>query len=110
MSDERIKILPQVKTPLVFFALSLLILEGIIGVVIAKSQMSGEQQLYAVYAMGVIFLVVILLVAAITAWRPSHLFGFDTSPIQNCKCPKCGNEFKPTDDLEREMSKTGARL
>ena len=72
--DNKTKILGQIKSPLLFFAMALLALEGIIGMVIVHSQMNGEQQMYCVFAMGVIFLIVVLSVVFITIKYPSHLY------------------------------------
>lgn len=67
-------ILSQIRNPLIFFALALLIIEGIIGLVIAKSKMTGEYQFYAVGLMAFLFLVVVIAVTVITIRWPRHLY------------------------------------
>jgi len=46
MSDKRNRgdILGQVRNPLIFFAPALLVIEGIIGIVVARSEMTGQYQ------------------------------------------------------------------
>ena len=66
-------VLAQVRNPLVFFALGLLVIESGIGVV-AAFRLEDEHLLYAFGLMAALFVVVVALVAAITFWRPGHLF------------------------------------
>ncbi|MEW5767213.1 MAG: hypothetical protein AB1797_06240 [bacterium] len=54
--------------------MALLIIEGIIGLVIAKSKMTGEYQFYAVCIMAFLFLVVVIAVTVITIRWPRHLY------------------------------------
>ena len=76
MSDKRTKggILGQVRNPLIFFALALLVIEGIIGIVVARSEMTGEYEFYSVCLMAFLFLVVVIAVAVITIKWPRHLY------------------------------------
>jgi len=67
-------VLGQIKNPLVFFALALLVIEGIIGSVVAASKMSGEFQFAAVCLMAALFLVVVAAVTVITIRWPRHLY------------------------------------
>ncbi len=64
--------LEVVRHPLAFFALALLVIEGAIGT-IAAVKLGDETLLWALVVMAVLFLVLVLLVAVITFWRPSHL-------------------------------------
>lgn len=76
MSDRerRTGVLGQVRNPLIFFALALLVIEGIIGSVVAVSQMSGGYQFAAVCLMAALFLVVVVAVVVITIKWPQHLY------------------------------------
>lgn len=76
------KLLAQVSNPLIFFAVGLLLIEGIIGlVVIPNSQLSADHQFYVVVLMIIVFLIVILVVAGITVWRPRNLYK-DMMPLK----------------------------
>lgn len=66
-------ILGQVTTPLVFFALALLVIEGIIGITVVNSELDGTQQFYIILVMAGLFLTVVGLVAWITVKYPLNL-------------------------------------
>ena len=65
-------LLTVVRNPLAFFALALLVIEGVIGT-IAAVKLTDEALLWALAIMAVLFLVLVVLVAVITFWRPGHL-------------------------------------
>ena len=48
-------ILGQVTSPLIFFALALLVIEGIIGITVVKSQLDATQQFYMILVMAFYF-------------------------------------------------------
>ena len=66
-------ILGQVTSPLVFFALALLVIEGIIGITVVKSKLDAIQQFYMILVMAFLFLAVVGLVAWITVKYPLNL-------------------------------------
>lgn len=66
-------ILGQVSTPLIFFALALLVIEGIIGITVVKSKLDAIQQFYMILVMAFLFLAVVGLVAWITVKYPLNL-------------------------------------
>jgi hypothetical protein len=76
-------ILGQIRNPLVFFALSLLIIEGIIGIVATKSEMSANYQFYTVVIMAFLFLCVVASVVFITIRWPKHLYEDIASSLGN---------------------------
>ena len=51
-------ILGQVTSPLIFFALALLVIEGIIGITVVKSKLDAIQQFYMILVMAFLFLAV----------------------------------------------------
>ena len=67
-------ILGQIRNPLVFFALALLVIEGIIGVVATKLEMPPQHQFYTVLLMAFLFLCVVGSVVLITIKWPAHLY------------------------------------
>ena len=67
-------ILGQVRNPLVFFTLALLLIEGIIGFVVTKTSMSETQTFCSVIIMAFLFLVVVVAVTLITIKWPRHLY------------------------------------
>lgn len=73
-AQNRSEVLAQVKNPLIFFALALLVIEAVLGVVIVNSEMTPAHQFYAFLIMATLFAIVVGLVAVITIWRPSHLY------------------------------------
>ncbi len=66
-------ILGQVTNPLVFFALALLVIEGIIGFTVVNSKLDAAQQFVVVLIMAGLFLAVVLVVAFITVKYPLNL-------------------------------------
>lgn len=72
--ESRESILGTIKNPLVFFALALLIIEGIIGLVVTQSKMTGDQQFDCVVLMAGLFIAVVGSVAWITIRWPTHLY------------------------------------
>lgn len=64
--------LQAIRNPLGFFALGLLVIESVIGV-IATLRLDGQYVLYALGIMALLFVLVVGLVASITFWRPKHL-------------------------------------
>jgi len=71
---DRQGILSQIRNPLIFFALALLVIEGIIGGVVAMSKMTAGYQFCAVCIMAFLFLVVVIAVILITIKWPGHLY------------------------------------
>ncbi|MDE2886901.1 MAG: hypothetical protein OXR72_01730 [Gemmatimonadota bacterium] len=66
-------ILGQVNTPLVFFALALLVIEAIIGFTLVNSRLDADQQFNAILIMAGLFIAVLLVVAFITVKYPLNL-------------------------------------
>ena len=66
-------ILGQVTSPLIFFALALLVIEGIIGITVVQSKLDATQQFYMILVMAFLFLAVVGLVAWITVKYPLNL-------------------------------------
>ena len=73
-NSKRASVLGAVRNPLIFFSLALLVIEGIMGFVVANSEMTGPYQFVSVCVMGFLFLVVVLTVALITIKWPEHLY------------------------------------
>lgn len=67
-------VLGQIRNPLVFFALALLIIEGIIGVVTINSEMTAKYQFFTFLLMAFLFLSVVASVVYITIRWPKHLY------------------------------------
>ena len=72
--NERTAILAQIRNPLIFFALALLLIEGIIGMVATKANMTEMHTFYSVCIMAVLFVVVVGVVTLITIKWPRHLY------------------------------------
>lgn len=68
------KFVPEVRNPLVFFAYSLTLIEGIIVTVALRSDLSADHKFYSIIIAALLFLVVVAAVTAITVWRPKHLY------------------------------------
>lgn len=71
---DRSEVLGQIKNPLVFFSLAFLVIEGIIGAVVAVSDLSELFLFASICIMAGSFLIVVLLVAWITIKWPGHLY------------------------------------
>ena len=66
------QVLDAVDRPLRFFALALLIVDGVIGM-LAGLALEGDHRFYAVLIMAGLFLVVVIMVGVITFLRPENL-------------------------------------
>ncbi|MBA2277166.1 MAG: hypothetical protein H0W06_05325 [Chloroflexia bacterium] len=71
---QRTEILGQVKNPLIFFSLCVLLVEGILSAFVLLSKFSAGQQLVAFLVMVGVFLVVIGVVSYITIFIPANLY------------------------------------
>lgn len=79
---NRASLLKEVRNPLIFFALALLVAEScILG--LAGLGLPEQHRVYAIWAMLIVFLVVVVVVAAITLWRPGNLYDTVTELRQN---------------------------
>ena len=67
-------VLHEVRNPLVFFALALLVIEGIMGAVISFAKLTPGLTFAAFCIMAFLFLVVVGVVAFITIYWPHHLY------------------------------------
>ncbi|MCE9620089.1 MAG: hypothetical protein K8R92_09265 [Planctomycetes bacterium] len=70
---NRAEILKAVQTPLGFFALALIVVEVVFGIVAGLA--SGTDRTYAIFGMLSVLLLLIIIVAIITFFRPEALFG-----------------------------------
>lgn len=74
--QDRVAVIRQIDHPLGFFVLALLIVEGFLGISVfpvPSEQRISEQRIYVVLIMAALFLVVVLIVALITIFRPGNL-------------------------------------
>lgn len=71
--NSRNGVLGKIATPLVFFGLALLIIEGIIGVVVIKSSIEPFYQFVSVCIMSFSVLVIVGIVAYLTARHSADL-------------------------------------
>lgn len=71
---NRVDILGQIKNPLVFFGLALLIIEGIFGLVVVQSKLDACLQFWALVIMAILFLCVVGVVAFFTHSKPENLY------------------------------------
>lgn len=75
IENNRAEILGQVRNPLIFFALALLVIEGSITTLVAtSSKLSSQDEFRAVEIMAGLFVMVVGIVAWITYRVPSHLY------------------------------------
>ncbi len=65
--------LKAVKNPLTIFALALLVVEATMAT-LAGFKLQGQDLVWAITAMALLFVVVIVIVAVITFLRPTHLY------------------------------------
>ena len=74
MAKDRVAILGQIRNPLIFFSLALLLIEGIIGLVVTKSGLTEILTFVSICIMAFLFLVVVAIVSWITIKWPRHLY------------------------------------
>lgn len=84
--------LGQVNTPLVFFALALLVIEGIIGFTVVNSKLNAAQQFDVILIMAGLFLAVVVVVAFITVKYPLNLMD------------KVDESLKRSEEMERLLA------
>ena len=84
-AERRGVVLGAVRNPLIFFSLALLVIEAIIGSVVALSQMTGGYQFASVCLMACLFLVVVVTVAVITIKWPKHLYEEIAQELENTR-------------------------
>ena len=73
-SNSRMGLVKQVKNPLIFFTLAILIIESIFGLVIGLSDIGASLKFVTICLMAFLFLVVIGSVTYITVKHPTHLY------------------------------------
>ena len=75
MDEKRSTILQTINNPLGFFALALLIVEGFLGIVLifAKDPHPENLSFWGMCIGAGLFLLVVLIVAALTWWKPDAL-------------------------------------
>ena len=86
--STRKHVLSEIRNPLVFFALALLIVEAIFGIVIIKATLPHLDIFIAVTIMAFLFLVVVVSVVVITIKWPSHLYEEISRDLQDTKAIK----------------------
>ena len=67
-------ILGEIRNPLVFSALALLIIESTIAIAVRGSGLESRYKFYVICIMAALFLIVFVIVMVITFWRPEHLY------------------------------------
>ena len=73
-SRNRKTVLGEIRNPLIFFGLALLVIEGIMGAVVALSKMAPTLVFASICIMAGLFLIVVGAVAFITIKWPAHLY------------------------------------
>ena len=82
---DRVRVLEQIRNPLVFSALALLIIESAIGLVINSLDIEARFKFYTICIMAFLFLVVFIAVMIITFTRPTHLYENIAKELENAK-------------------------
>lgn len=72
MSDEKVRIIEAVKTPIAFFVLVILLVEGILGLVATKCP---DQRTMVVLGMLALIFLLVVIVATLSYYRPEALKG-----------------------------------
>ena len=68
------EVLEQIKSPLIFFAFTLVIIQVCIGIVAGVADLESAHRLYMILIMAGLFMMVIIVIAVITIWRPENLY------------------------------------
>ena len=68
------EVLEQIKSPLIFFAFTLVIIQICIGIVAGVADLESAHRLYMILTMAGLFMAVIIVIAIITIWRPENLY------------------------------------
>jgi heme A synthase len=71
---KRASVLGEIRNPLVFFALALLVIEAIMGTVVARSNMTPALVFASFCIMAGLFVLVVAMVALITIKWPQNLY------------------------------------
>lgn len=108
MKQERSKIIETVNTPLGFFALSLLIIEGFLGIVLifAKTPQGSNLSFYGMWIGAGLFVIVVCAVTLLAWYKADELglSGKDRADIRKKEMENRGVfiESFPKKDLEKQ--------
>lgn len=91
ISDRR-SLIEAIKTPLGFFSLIVLVIESLFGGLAIASASGDERMLLVKLIVGILVLIIIL-VAAISWFRPEALWGKRYSPLDDAFAAGLGEEF-----------------
>ncbi len=82
ITSDAAVILSKIKNPLIFFALSLLVIEAVLAMVVTNSNLSAQHTFYSVCIMSFLFFCVVGVVTFITVKYPAHLYeGLSSDPV-----------------------------
>jgi len=94
--SERKNLIEAIKTPLGFFSLVVLVAEAVfVGLALTSS---GTDRTFLLYAFVGVLVLLILLVAAIAAWKPEALWGKRYSTLEESFARGLGEELYPALD------------
>ena len=82
MADTRSGVLAAITNPLGFFGLTMLIIEGILGLVVGTSKMTGDQQFIAFFVLVGLCVLVIGLVTVMAIVWPRSLLAKVTADLE----------------------------
>jgi hypothetical protein len=100
--SDRVDIIQAVKTPLGFYSLVVLVIEGIFGIVANSSQ--GTDRTYIITGMLLLIFLLVIIVASFAFFRPGALLGLPRD--EDSLAGSLGSAFETFDRLSDEIEAT----
>ena len=105
--DSKSSIIKSISSPLGFFALSLLIVEGFLGIVLVYSGMGYSSKFWGMIIGAALFVIVVAIVSLLVAYKPKNLIFGEESHLKEDSLIY-GSKDKPL--TEHQLEKEEPRL
>jgi len=102
--ENRSDLLHAVTSPLGFFALSLLIVEGFLTISLVFSDLGSTSKFWGMIIGAVLFILVVVLVWILVWYKPENLTFGEDSHLKRLQMEKWGNSDNPVQKAEAENS------
>ena len=110
IADSRTSIIQVITSPLGFFALSLLTVEGFLGITLIYSKLTPESQFWGMMVGAVMFVIVVAIVSLLVAFIPKNLtYGEHGHLLDEGKIPYGENGELATKAQIEKQPKTEAK-
>lgn len=98
--EKRAGILYAITSPLGFFALSLLIVEGFLTIALVFSDLAASSKFFGMLIGAVLFLVVVIGVLLLVCYKPENLTFSENSHLKWLEMKTLGSSNKPGEETD----------